>query len=121
MLAIKRALAHADPVHTYVFDEVDSGIGGTVAQVVGHLLREISQERQVLCITHLPQIAACAQNHFVVKKTIHNGRTMSSIEPLKENCRTLEIARMLAGAKITPAVMQTAQEMIETSVLRRQR
>ncbi len=118
MLAIKRVLANADPVDTYVFDEVDSGIGGTVAQVVGNLLREISKERQVICITHLPQIAACAQSHFVVKKIMHGGRTMSSIEPLNENGRTLEISRMLAGAEITPAVMQTAQEMIEASALR---
>jgi DNA repair protein RecN (Recombination protein N) len=121
MLAIKRALARTDPVPTYVFDEVDSGIGGAVAEVVGRLLKEVSRERQVLCITHLPQIAACGDHHFTVEKLVREGRTVSRVEQLDAAERTREVARMLAGVEVTPAALKNAQEMIESSSRKRRR
>jgi len=121
MLAVKRALARTDPVPTYVFDEVDSGIGGAVAEVVGRLLKEGSRERQVLCITHLPQIAACADCHYTVAKRVKDGRSISRVEALTAAARTKEIARMLAGVQITPAALKNAEEMLESSSRRRRR
>jgi DNA repair protein RecN (Recombination protein N) len=121
MLAIKRALARTDPVSTYVFDEVDSGIGGAVAEVVGRLLREVSEDRQVLCITHLPQIAACADQHFSVEKGLREGRTISRVLALPEPARAREIARMLAGVEVTAAALKNAEEMIESSRRARRR
>lgn len=121
MLAVKRALAKSDPVPTYVFDEVDSGIGGAVAEVVGRMLKEVSRERQVLCITHLPQIAACADSHYTVAKRVKDGRSISKVEALSPTARTKEIARMLAGVQITPAALKNAEEMLESSSRRRRR
>ncbi|MGC4115540.1 MAG: hypothetical protein QM765_13240 [Myxococcales bacterium] len=121
MLAVKRTLAKTDPVPTYVFDEVDSGIGGAVAEVVGRLLKEVSRERQVLCITHLPQIAACADSHYTVAKRVKDGRSISRVEVLSPSARTKEIARMLAGVQITPAALKNAEEMLECSARRRRR
>jgi DNA repair protein RecN (Recombination protein N) len=115
MLAIKRALARTDPVPTYVFDEVDSGIGGAVAEVVGRLLKEVSKDRQVLCITHLPQIAACADHHFTVEKKVKEGRTSSRVELLSESARTRELARMLAGVEVTGAALKNAEEMLQAA------
>jgi DNA repair protein RecN (Recombination protein N) len=121
MLAVKRALAKSDPVPTYVFDEVDSGIGGAVAEVVGRLLKEVSRERQVLCITHLPQIAACADRQYTVEKRLKGGRTISRVEALDCAARTREIARMLAGVEVTPAAVKNAEEMLESSARKRRR
>ncbi len=121
MLAVKRALARTDPVPTYVFDEVDSGIGGAVAEVVGRLLKEVSRERQVLCITHLPQIAAYGDQHFTVEKKVREGRTVSRVESLAPPARTHEIARMLAGVEVTPAALRNAEEMLEAAGRRRRR
>ena len=121
MLAVKRALAKTDPVPTYVFDEVDSGIGGAVAEVVGRLLKEVSRERQVLCITHLPQIAACADHHYTVEKRVRQGRATSRVEPLDPAARTREIARMLAGVQVTQAAVRNAEEMLESSARKRRR
>jgi DNA repair protein RecN (Recombination protein N) len=121
MLAVKRALARTDPVPTYVFDEVDSGIGGAVAEVVGRLLKEVSRERQVLCITHLPQIAAFADQHFTVEKKVKEGRTVSRVEALAPSARTHEIARMLAGVEVTPAALRNAEEMLEAAGRKRRR
>ncbi|MFN7130503.1 MAG: DNA repair protein RecN [Myxococcales bacterium] len=121
MLAIKRALARTDPVPTYVFDEVDTGIGGAVAEVVGQMLKEVSHERQVLCITHLPQIAACADQHFIVEKQVKGGRTTSRVVALAEGERTREVARMLAGVEVTRAALKNAEEMIEAAGRRERR
>lgn len=112
MLAIKRVLAERDPVETYVFDEVDAGIGGATGETVGRMIREVSQERQVLCITHLPQIAAWADAHFVVEKGVVNGRTHSSLTRLRdEDDRRREVARMLSG-HLTDASLQHAAELL---------
>jgi DNA repair protein RecN (Recombination protein N) len=119
MLAIKRALARIDPVPTYLFDEVDSGIGGAVAESVGRLLKEVSLERQVVAITHLPQIASFADLHFSVEKQVRNERTTSRVVALDDDARTHEIARMLAGVEVTRAALKNAEEMLGSSRRRR--
>ncbi len=91
--------------------EVDAGIGGAVAEAVGRRLAELGRTRQVVCITHLPQIAACADHHFVVRKRAAKGRTRSSAERLSESACVEEIARMLAGATITPEARRHAAEL----------
>jgi DNA repair protein RecN (Recombination protein N) len=112
MLAIKRTLARADPVPTHVFDEVDSGIGGAVAEVVGRMLHDASEGRQVLCVTHLPQIAAFADHHYVVRKSRRAGRSVSTVAEVGGDDRTREIARMVAGVEVNPAATAHAEEMI---------
>jgi DNA repair protein RecN (Recombination protein N) len=98
LLAVKRTLARRDPVLTYVFDEVDSGIGGAVAEAMGRVLAEVATGRQVICITHLPQIAAFADRHHQVLKRVAAGRTTSEVTLLPEvEDRRQEVARMMAG------------------------
>lgn len=112
MLAIKTILSEADAVPVLVFDEIDSGIGGRIAEAVGIKLKEISSARQVLCITHLPQIASLAKNHFRVSKEEQKGRTITSVNVLGEKEKIVEIARMLGGSKITETTLKHAQEML---------
>ena len=112
MLALKGLLAGADRVGTLVFDEVDAGIGGRAAEIVGRKLRRQAAFQQVICITHLPQIAALAQHHYTVSKRIEQGRTFTAIARLGSAERVREIARMLAGARITPAALAHAEQMI---------
>ena len=111
-LAIAVITAQITPVPTLIFDEVDSGIGGAVAEVVGRLLRRLGQSRQVLCVTHLPQVAACGNHQWRVEKHTENGRTESSLSPLAPEARVSEIARMLGGTVITEAARETAAEML---------
>ncbi|MFV0282971.1 MAG: DNA repair protein RecN [Castellaniella sp.] len=111
-LALSVIASQAARVPTLIFDEVDAGIGGAVAEVVGRLLRELGMRHQVLCVTHLPQVAACAARHFQVSKATREGRTLSAIEPLDEESRTEEIARMLGGLKMTNASRAHAREML---------
>ena len=113
MLAIKTILSEADAVPVLVFDEIDAGIGGRIAEAVGVKLKEISSARQVLCITHLPQIASLAKSHFLVSKDEQKGRTITSVNVLSEKERIEEIARMLGGSKITETTLKHAREMIE--------
>lgn len=114
-LAIAVITAQITPVPTLIFDEVDSGIGGAVAEVVGRLLRRLGQTRQVLCVTHLPQVAACANNQWLVQKETLNDVTTSSLKPLSEEERIREIARMTGGLQITDATLKAAQELIESA------
>ncbi|MDY0309124.1 MAG: DNA repair protein RecN [Castellaniella sp.] len=111
-LALSVIASQAARVPTLIFDEVDAGIGGAVAEVVGRLLRELGTRHQVLCVTHLPQVAACATRHFQVSKTTRAGRTLSAIQALDAESRTEEIARMLGGLKVTAATRTHAQEML---------
>ncbi|MFM7203467.1 MAG: DNA repair protein RecN [Myxococcota bacterium] len=113
LLALKRSLAGAGEVGTFIFDEVDTGIGGGVAEVVGRKLKEIAAQRQLLCITHLAQIAAYADTHFIVKKEVIGERTVSQVRPLDPTARVEEIARMLGGLEITERTREHAREMIE--------
>jgi DNA repair protein RecN (Recombination protein N) len=100
----------ADP-RTLVFDEVDAGIGGAVAESVGRRLRDLSRRHQVICVTHLPQIASYADHHVVVSKRRARGRTEVALRNLDEAGRVKELARMMAGERVTPAAMRHAAEM----------
>jgi DNA repair protein RecN (Recombination protein N) len=97
MLALKTVLAAADEVPVLVFDEVDANVGGETAVVVGQKMRQIAARRQVLCITHLPQVAASADAHFVVTKEVRDGRTISELTLLERKARVAELSRMLGG------------------------
>lgn len=114
-LAIAVITAKATPVPTLIFDEVDSGIGGAVAEVVGTLLKQLGRDRQVLCITHLPQVASCGDNHWRVEKRLRNERTVSTLTVLDRDARVDEVARMLAGVSITQNTLALAREMIRSS------
>lgn len=111
MLALKTVLAKKDDIKTLIFDEIDTGISGRTAQKVSEKLALLSMDPQVICVTHLPQIAAMADTHFEIKKTVVDGRTQTSIEKLSQEASELELARMLGGAKITDAVLENAREM----------
>lgn len=115
MLAIKSGLLMTDTVESYVFDEIDSGIGGSVAEVVGRKIKEVARNRQVICITHLAQIASFGDWHMVVEKVHHTERTVSSIRQLAYAERVGEVARMLGGVTITPKTMAHAEEMISAA------
>jgi len=112
-LAIAVIAASANPTPTLIFDEVDAGIGGQVAATVGRLLRELGASRQVFCVTHLPQVAACGQWHLAVRKAAAaDGRPLSRTETLAAEARVQEIARMLGGAQITAVTQKHAREML---------
>ena len=113
LLALKHALGSVDRVATGVFDEVDSGVGGAVAEVIGRKLREIAGERQVIAITHLPQIAALADHHLEVSKHVEAGRTTTRVRALGDEARREEIARMLGGIEITRATVEHAAELLD--------
>ena len=113
MLAIKCVLAEKDAVPTLIFDEIDTGISGRAARAVGIKLKQVSRGRQVICITHLAQIAAMADNHMLIDKRVEGGRTFTAVERLSENDRVAEIARILSGGQLTESLEQTAREMIE--------
>ena len=115
MLALKLALRRADEVATYVFDEVDTGIGGATAQVVGSQIRAVADHRQVLCVTHLPQIAAYADHHFHVEKTEIAGRTETHVHRLNAAARKDELARMLGGHATSKAKAHAAELLAEAA------
>lgn len=111
-LAISVITSSATSTPTLIFDEVDSGIGGGVAEVVGRLLKRLGHDHQVLCVTHLPQVASQANQHFQVSKSSANGKTVSRIEALDGKSRVEEVARMLGGLEITPTTRKHAQELL---------
>ena len=112
-LAISVITSNATTTPTLIFDEVDSGIGGAVAEVVGRLLKRLGQERQVLCVTHLPQVASQANQHFqVAKGTTDKGKTVSHIDVLDDKARVEEVARMLGGVEITATTRKHARELL---------
>ncbi len=112
MLAIKTVLAEVDEIPVLAFDEVDAGIGGKTGEKIAEKLLEISKYRQVICITHLPQIASLPGQHFVVEKNIHNNETFLTIRELNDYERTNEIARMISGTNVTETTIKQAQELI---------
>jgi DNA repair protein RecN (Recombination protein N) len=112
LLALKRVLADQGPAGTYVFDEVDAGVGGAVAEVIGRSIADISRHRQVVCITHLPQIAALADAHYVVGKKEVDGRTHATVRRVSAPERVDEIARMIGGIKVGEAARRAAVEML---------
>ena len=113
VLALKAILAKTDAVQTVVFDEVDAGIGGGVAEVVGRKLAELARHHQVVCITHLPQIARFGDHHFKIDKQVSGQRTRTTILRLDPGERVAEIARMLGGETITPTTLEHARELLE--------
>jgi DNA repair protein RecN (Recombination protein N) len=113
-LAIQVVTASASTVPSMVFDEVDVGIGGAVAEVVGRLLRTLSEQAQVLCVTHLPQVAAQGQHHLQVSKSSDNKSVETRMSHLQQEEKVQEIARMLGGVKITDQTLAHAREMLET-------
>jgi len=115
MLALKRAAPGGEAVPTVIFDEVDAGIGGVAASAVGEKLRGVAQTSQVLCITHLPQVAAYAERHYRVEKREDGGRTRTELVPLAGDERVREMARMLGGAKVTERTLEHARELIGAS------
>jgi DNA repair protein RecN (Recombination protein N) len=96
-----------------VFDEVDAGVGGSAAESVGRRLKKLSASSQVLCVTHLPQIAGFGDHHYYVEKHAESGRTLSSIQELTGAARTKEIGRMLSGERITPEALRHAEQLIK--------
>jgi len=115
MLAMKRIFAEETLVRTLIFDEVDAGIGGGIAEIVGRKLKEISRHHQVFCITHLPQIACFADHHYKVAKKVSGGRTYVEVQRLSEEERLEEVARMLGGLKITGKTIDHAREMLRNA------
>ena len=113
MLALKTVLAEHDEIETLIFDEIDSGISGRTAQMVAEKIKMTGKNHQIICITHLPQIAAMADHHFLIEKTSSADSTISNIRPLEREESIQELARMLGGVKITDTVLQNAKEMKE--------
>ena len=113
MLALKTALAEADKIPVLIFDEIDIGISGRIAQAVGKSLTKLAQTHQVICITHLPQIASMSDNHFVVEKYTNEERTFTKIRKLKPEEKPLEIAKLLGGEHVTETHIKSAEELIE--------
>lgn len=115
MLALKNVLLSSDIVESLIFDEVDAGIGGKTADTVGRKLKALSKNRQVLVITHLPQIAAMSDIHFTVQKSSSGNRTVTSVKRLNRSEKVREVARMLSGEKVTDITLRHAEEMVATS------
>ena len=112
MLALKNVLAQQDRVATLIFDEVDTGVSGRAAQKVAEKLRSVARNKQVLCVTHLPQIAALADTHLLIAKGEREGRTYTTVTPLDREGRKLELARIIGGASITETTLRSAEEML---------
>lgn len=112
MLALKTILAKSDRLPILVFDEIDTGISGAVAQRVGHSMKNLAQYHQIIAITHLPQIAALADAHYVVEKVVENERTKSRIRPLDDRERAIEVAALISGTEVTEAALNSARELM---------
>ena len=119
MLAIKTVLANKDKTSTLIFDEIDAGISGRTAQKVSEKLALLSRNHQVICITHLPQIAAIADVHYEITKQVEGAHTLTQVKELSEASEIQELARLLGGAEITPVVLQNAAEMKELATTKK--
>jgi len=115
MLAIKSVLMEADKIPVLIFDEIDTGISGRIATAVGKELLSLSKFHQLLCITHLPQIAGMSQNHYSVSKIEKNGRVVTKVEQLDEEGKLLEVAKLLAGEKVKDVHIKSAKELIKSA------
>ena len=113
MLALKVVFGNADSIGTFVFDEIDTGISGRTAQKVAEKMYKVAKTKQILCITHLPQIAAMADNHYMIEKVSQKGRTKTNIKLLKKNETVRDIARLMAGTEVTEMSVNAAREMKE--------
>lgn len=113
MLAMKSCLADSDRIETLIFDEIDVGISGRTAQMVAEKIHGIGKNHQVICITHLPQIAAMANHHYLIAKKVEDEKTVTNITHLNKEEEIMELARLIGGVKITDTVIQSAKEMKE--------
>ncbi len=114
MLAMKNVLAQQDQVATLIFDEVDTGVSGRAAQKVAEKLRSVARNKQVLCVTHLPQLAALASTHLLIAKEERDGRTYTTVTPLDLEGRKHELARIIGGTHITETTLRSAEEMLRS-------
>jgi DNA repair protein RecN (Recombination protein N) len=112
MLALRTVLVVDEGPKTLIFDEVDAGVGGKAADTVGEKLKELSRRYQILCVTHLPQIAARADHHYRIEKLVLDGRTVTRVEPLGGESRVDELVRMMSGSRVTDAARQHIREML---------
>ena len=112
MLAMKNVLAEQDQVATLIFDEVDTGVSGRAAQRVAEKLRSVAKNKQVLCVTHLPQLAALADTHLLIAKEVRDGRTYTNVTPLDIEGRKWELARIIGGTNITETTLKSSEEML---------
>lgn len=112
-LAIAVTTSQLGAAQTLIFDEVDAGVGGAVAETVGALMKQLGQDRQVLAVTHLPQVAACADHHLVVRKQLQDGVTLSSVNAVENESRVAELARMLGGERLLNSTLSHAREMLQ--------
>ena len=118
MLAIKTVMA-SDKIGTLIFDEIDSGISGRTAQMVSEKMNVLGRSHQIICITHLPQIAAMADSHFLIEKSVENQATVSKIHKLTDEESVEELARMLGGVEITDTVLENAREMKQMAYMKK--
>lgn len=116
MLSIKNVLASREEIGTLIFDEIDSGISGKAAQKIGLKLRQVAKDKQVICVTHLAQIAALANMHYLISKRSVNGKTFTGVDPLNKAERVKELARIMSGINITETALKTAEEMLEAAI-----
>jgi DNA repair protein RecN (Recombination protein N) len=116
MLALKNVLAEDDGIGSLVFDEVDTGVSGRAAQKVAEKMSQVARHKQVLCVTHLPQIAAMADTHFSVEKGERNGRTFTRVNRLEQLARQQELARLIGGTAMTDAILRSAEELLGQAV-----
>jgi DNA repair protein RecN (Recombination protein N) len=114
MLALKNVIADKDSIDTLIFDEIDTGVSGRAAQKIGLKLREISRHRQVLCVTHLAQIAVMADNHLLIEKNIVGDRTVTTVRTLDFDGRKQEIARIMGGENVSVLMLETAEQMLKS-------
>jgi DNA repair protein RecN (Recombination protein N) len=113
MLATKAVLAQHDRIPVLVFDEIDANVGGEMGNAIGEKLQAIAAKHQVLCVTHLPQVAVHGRSHFVVTKEVRDGRTRTQIRPVEQDERVEELARMLGGRGLTTVTLRHAREMLK--------
>ena len=119
MLAIKTIMAEQDQIESLIFDEIDSGISGRTAQMVSEKMNQLGRNHQIICITHLPQIAAMADAHYLIEKSVENQSTVSNIHQLNEEQSIEELARMLGGVEITQTVLDSAREMKQMACMKK--
>jgi DNA repair protein RecN (Recombination protein N) len=116
-LSIAVTTSQLGTAQTLIFDEVDAGVGGAVAETVGRLMKQLGRDRQVLAVTHLPQVAACADHHLVVAKQQDAGATLSTVAPVSGEPRVAEVARMLGGERLSNTTLAHAKEMLQAGVI----